>query len=543
MAAFQIASVFSDHMVLQREKPIRVFGWGEDGDTVTVTMAGRSQHTKVEGDRWEVLMPAFDAAESMEMTVASATGAGRTFYDIAIGEVWLAGGQSNMELEIHTMYRGEEILNEVNPINDRIRFYYTQKNAFMDEQFYAGERNSGWNTFSKDGARAWSAVGYLFARQLAEKFPGVTIGIIGCNWGGTSASCWMTEEALRDDRDTISYVNEYYQAIEGKSEEEQIREYHEYEEYDRAWNERQMKVYETLPGATWDDVLRIAGECKWPGPMNIMNPFRPAGLYTCMIDRVKPYTLRGFIYYQGESDDHKPQMYYKLFTRLIQEWRKYWKDDELPFLMVQLPAHRYSADPDYKHWPIIREAQMKAFENIRNTGIAVIMDCGEFSEIHPKNKFPVAERLALQAFYGVYGILEAKDAFGPLYNGTVLQTEDGGLELGFNYAADGFDIRHDMDVRRNAGMAEEDQSLSFEVAGRDKEYFPADSVKLEAGKITIYSSKVADPVYARYCWTNYGEAPIYGRNGLPLAPFRTCTEDERVVKETVKVDIQQKMEL
>ena len=542
MSEFRVASIFSDHCVLQRQKPIRFFGWGEDGDIVTVEMKGISQHGEVIDGKWEVLMPAFDSEKNVTVSIRTDSGREKIFHDVAIGEVWLAGGQSNMELEIQTMKDGEAYLARQDERNERIRFYYTQKNAYMDETFYEGERNSGWNLWEY-GPRAWSAVGYLFALELAERFPDQIIGIIGCNWGGTSCSAWMSEESLLEDRDTASYVEEYYAAIAGKTVEEQLKEYAEYEEYDRAWNERQMKVYETVPNATWDDVLRIAGECKWPGPMNCKNPFRPAGLYKCMIDRVKPYTIRGFLYYQGESDDHKPGMYYKLFTRLIREWRTYWKDNELPFLMVQLPMHRYSADPDYKHWPLIREAQMEAFQTVKNTGIAVIIDSGEFSEIHPKDKLPVAHRLALQAFSQVYHCISDKDAFGPIYNGSILQTNEGGLELGFSYAEDGFDIHHDPIARKNAGISENDTSLSFELAGTDKIFYPADRVTLKKGTIELASEKVPSPVYARYCWTNYGETPIYGKNGIPLAPFRTAKDDEREAKETVKVEIQQKMEL
>lgn len=111
-----------------------------------------------------------------------------------------------------------------------------------------------------------------------------------------------------------------------------------------------------------------------------------------MVSRVCPYTIKGFLYYQGESDDHKPDSYYTLLTSLIRLWREKWGDDELPFIIVQLPMFKYAADPDYKHWCKIREAQMRAYKTVKNTGIAVISDCGEFNEIHPKNKVPVGEK-------------------------------------------------------------------------------------------------------------------------------------------------------
>ena len=201
-------------------------------------------------------------------------------------------------------------------------------------------------------------------------------------------------------------------------------------------------------------------------------------------------------------------MYYKLFRGLIDLWRRDWGDDELPFLMVQLPMHRYKADPDWKHWCLIREAQMKAYKTIKNTGIAVITDCGEFNEIHPKDKVPVGERLALQAMYHVYGDKSVK-AFGPMYKGLLFK--GGEIELMFDYAEDGFETKG--------------QPSGFEIAGEDKKFVPADMV-IEGGRITVSSKEVAEPKYVRYLWTNYGDVTIYGRNGIPLAPFRTCENDE-----------------
>lgn len=547
MAQFHVASVFSSNMVLQREKPVCIFGSGEDGDCISVFFMNRQFSANVAGERWRITLPPMEAGENYEMLVRSArTGAETRFYNIAVGEVWLAGGQSNMELELQTMYRGGETLADTSYDAGRVRFYYTQKNAYMDELFFEQEANSGWSEFSSEGARAWSAVGYLFAKRIAKEL-GCIVGVIGCNWGGTSASAWMSEAALADDADTKSYLDEYERAIEGKTEAEQLREYAEYEIYQNAWYERQMKLYETKPDATWAEVLELCGECKWPGPMNIKNPFRPSGLYHCMLERVMPYTLRGFLYYQGESDDHKPRMYYKLFTRMIHEWRKDWGDLNLPFLMVQLPMHRYEADPDYKHWCLIREAQMQAFQTVKNTGIAVIIDSGEFNEIHPKNKFPVGERLALQALYHVYHMLPEAEAFGPIYRNCYPNAE-GGLTLCFDHAEAGFDVRHDLQAQKNAGISESeaDHSLGFALAGADKVFYPAERVKLLNGEITLSADKVAAPVYARYCWTNYGEAPIFGKNGIPLAPFRTDIHDEASGSDKaqeVKTEIQQNMEL
>ena len=252
----------------------------------------------------------------------------------------------------------------------------------------------------------------------------------------------------------------------------------------------------------WEKANEILGDKNWPGPINCVNPFRPTGLFETMVSRVCPYTIKGFLYYQGESDDHKPDSYYTLLTSLIRLWREKWGDDELPFIIVQLPMFKYAADPDYKHWCKIREAQMRAYKTVKNTGIAVISDCGEFNEIHPKDKVPVGERLCLQAEKLFYG-MDVK-AFGPIYKS--LEYKNGGIELSFDHAENGFVVKG--------------EAQGFEIAGKDEEFVKAD-ITINGSKIFIKSDTVEKPLYARYNWFNYCEVTIFNETGIPLAPFRT----------------------
>jgi sialate O-acetylesterase len=226
-----------------------------------------------------------------------------------------------------------------------------------------------------------------------------------------------------------------------------------------------------------------------------------------MLMRVCPYTLKGFLYYQGESDDHKPNSYYRLFTNLIGLWREKWGDDELPFIMVQLPMFKYANDPDYKHWCLIREAQMRAYNTVKNTGIAVISDCGEFDNIHPVDKVPVGERLCLQAEKLAYGM--DVDADGPIFKSYIYR--DGGMELIFDHAENGFEVK---------GKA----VGTFEIAGEDKLFYRAEA-QLDGNRIFIKSDKVSVPKYARFDWFNWTDVVLYGKNGIPAAPFRTHRDD------------------
>ena len=561
MAELKTAAIFSDHMVLQRDKQIKIFGEGSEGRRVRVQLSGpdgiRKADAPVHNGRFVAVLMPLPAGGPYEMIVTD----GQKqigFSDIMIGEVWLAGGQSNMEYELQNADQGHEAMEQDREPN--VRFYYTQKIAYMDEHFFEAEAKTGWECFGDPGTGCWSAVGYFFARKLAKDL-GVTVGIIGCNWGGTSASAWMDRESLTEDSELRSYVDEYEEAIKGKSVEQQIAEYDAYEAYHAVWGKKAEECAKIDPMMPWNEILRRCGECQWPGPMCCKNPFRPSGLYECMLMRVCPYTMRGVIWYQGESDDHKPRMYEKLFTKMIRKWREYWDDTELPFLFVQLPMHRYQQDPDFKNWPIIREAQMNVYQMVKNTGIAIITEYSQFHEIHPKKKLPVGERLELQAMYQVYHKIPAEDAFGPLYrsyriceNAPEYCAKAGaGIELSFDYAQGGFEVRDEAD--RQDGFATQDQSdmqmqdsgaaapKGFEIAGEDKVFVPAQCI-IAGDKMYVYSEEVTSPRYVRYAWTNYMVVNIFGKkNRIPLAPFRTSCYDESTEQEMGKAQIQQVMEL
>ena len=524
MGDFSVAAVFSDSCVLQRDKCVKVFGSASDGKKVTAQYFGKTYETIAKNGVWVITLDPHAAAEGVTLII-SCDGEEKKFTDIAIGEVWVAGGQSNMEFELQNATAGEEMLK--NDVTPNVRYYYTQKRILMDDEFYEAEKNTGWSKFGPESARAWSAVGYVFAKKLADSL-GVTVGVIGCNWGGTSATCWMSREAIAENDITKPYLTDFDEAVKGKTDEEQIKEYQDYEEYDREWNEKAQAVYAEKPNASWDEVQKVVGPNLWPGPMSIINPFKcPGGLYKSMLKRIIPYTIKGVIFYQGESDDHKPFAYETLFPRMIKQWRDDWEDDSLAFMFTQLTMCRYEADPDYKHWCPIREAQQKTFDTVKNTGMAVIVDAGAFNDIHPKDKRPVGDRLYRQAMNVVYGKMTDDEANGPLYSHTVFTDK---ACVFFKHAQDGFDVKGD-------------EILGFEIAGDDKVFYPAKAQVFPKHECVMVSSdKVAKPAYVRYLWTNYGEVTLFGKNGIPAAPFRSSRHDQ---DEAVKADntIQQVMAL
>lgn len=517
------AAVFSDNMVLQRNKKIRVFGTADNGSRIRVSLLHKTAEAVCLNGKWIAYLPEFEAADGAVMEITDGKDTLR-FTNIAIGEVWLAGGQSNMELELQNADGGQEILQnagsgqrnlsddmETAEVLNRVRFYYTPKVAYECEALWEAENSSHWELFGKEEAAKWSAVGFFYALRLAETL-GVTVGIIGCNWGGTSASAWMSRDALMEQESTKSYVEEYENSEwVKKPEAEQIKDYEAYVAYHTDWERRAGEIYAKNSRESFDKVQEIVGPCRYPGPMNCANFTRPAGLYETMLKKLMPYTLRGFLYYQGESDEHKPDSYYTLLTRMMRQWREDFQDNTLFFLLVQLPMHQYEGTEDNKSWCVIREAQLRAYENIKNTGLAVIIDCGQFHEIHPRNKKPVGERLALQALYQVYDRIKAEEAFGPLYRDFLYR--DGGMEIFFYYAEEGFLVK--------------DAPSGFEIAGEDGIFYPAKAGFTERGSsVFLKAEQVERPRMARYLWTNYAKVNIFGKNGLPVAPFRTHQFDK-----------------
>jgi len=500
------AAVFSDNMVLQRGKNISVWGETDCIGTVRAEINGISAETVTENGKWELLLPPMQAGGPYVMTLSLDGKEFASFANVMIGEVWLCGGQSNMELELQNAKDGKEELESLTP-DMPIRFYYTNKVCTVEEAIEA-EKHAGWGVCDKEGSKAWSAVGYWFAKKLSREL-GVTVGLIGCNWGGTSGTNWIDEEHIRGCAETAPYMEEYDRLTKDVPPEEQKRAYDEYCEYDRKWNEQAMEYYKLGDRCPpWSELEKILGKNLWPGPRNDFNPFSPAKMFNSMLMRVCPYTLAGFLYYQGESDDHRPKSYYTLLTMLIRVWRECWGDDGLPFIMVQLPCHRFRNDPDFKNWAIIREAQMRTYLTVKNTGLAVALDCGEFNNIHPLDKKPVGDRLCLQAEKLVYGMDVKADA--PRYESYTVK----GSVMTVNCV--------------NAGEGLEaigDKLTGFEIAGRDKVFYPA-AAGLEGSCIILSSDKVTEPLYARYAWGNYPEFSVRGSSGLPLAPFRTSRNDE-----------------
>ena len=502
----RLASIFTDHMVLQRDKEIVVWGTcNNDSKNIVVTLNGNSINSIIKNGKWTASLPKMEAGGPYEMNV---TNEDETIIikDIMLGDVWLAGGQSNMELKLKDSLNGQEVVKGAG--NKNIRYYNTPRIPYIeDEDLKSGkilqEENEKWNLCTKETAGNLSAVAYYFAKDLSKKL-GVTIGIIDCNWGGTSVTCWISREYLDKEEAASSYLKVYDEIVRNKSDEQYDKELNEYNEEYPKWVERVDSLIKVKPKATWVEINEIAGRSPWPPPMGRKSAFRPAGLYKTMLSKVSPYGLKGFIYYQGEEDTYKASLYSDLMVLLIKQWRDDWQE-KLPFLFVQLPMFIGNGDKDDKYWAVLRDEQKKVYKTVEKTGLAIGIDCGEFDNIHPVEKETIGSRLAVEAFKIAYGIEGYKDY--PEYKSHEIIKDK--ILLYFNNMGNKIKIKGD-----------NENINSFEIADASLNYLQA-KVEIIENTIILSNDEISKPENARYAWTNYGETPIYSEFDLPLVPFTT----------------------
>lgn len=554
----RLAAIFKDGAVLQRDRKIKI--WGEtDCKTVYISLTNTegTELCKLDcnstDDRFEFEIGPFPAGGPFEIKVW--TDLEEVFLkDIYFGDVYLAGGQSNMEFELQNSKDGsKEVAESDDPY---IRFYYTPKVSYVGDELFEAERGTSWEKCELGKTGCWSAVGYYFAKAISEETGGedenVMIGIIGCNWGGTSASCWMSREKLLEYPETAVYVSDYDKATKGQVLEEYLKELAEYEVYQAEFDKNVGNYYATNENPSWEEAIKLFGENRYPGPMGPRNWTRPAGLYESMLKRIAPYGICGVLWYQGEEDDNRPYTYKRLLKSLTEEWSKEFENESLPFYIVQLPIFLNEAEEDDKNWPFIREAQSDiCFENV-NYGLAVSLESGEFHNIHPLNKETVGYRLAFQALYRYYGIYGEWEACGPRLESSYAEGDSVYAEIAC--CQSGLVIDGDDGFLEDVYFGDYlPEDSGFEIAGEDGVYYPAqaqyiksssiaskepeetdvygfsapteDELKGGSAVLRISSDKVSGPKYARYFWKNFGRVRVFGANGIPLAPFRTSRDD------------------
>ena len=485
--AVSVPSWLGSGMVVQHDKPILLEGSAGPGDEVRVLQGDFTAAVKADSDgKWSIELPARAAGSMPDIVIES--GNRIVLTDLLAGDVWFAAGQSNMEFKLRRAAGADEEISKAT--NDSIRFFKVGRQISRDA---AGDVRGSWQKCTPDTAADFSAVAYYFARDL-QKATGVPIGVICSAWGGTPGEAWLAPEITRNDPD--------YAAV-----------YTEWDEYRRNYPAIKKKYDEDMAAYEKKLAEPQAPDEKPPAkPLSKPHPDEnhkyPGVLFNGMISPLAGLPIKGFLWYQGESNKDRYAQYKKLLASLITDWRKRWDQGDLPFLIVQLANFKPRAvEPSDSGRTRVREAQAQVAREVLGCALAVTIDLGEVDDIHPLNKKDVGRRLALAAMQKVYG----KEIVGSGPTHRSVDFRNGEALVKFDSVGGGL-------VAGQDGRA--DKIEGFALAGEDQVWHWA-KARIEGNSVRVSCDAVPVPVALRYAWADNPPASLYNKEGLPTVPFRT----------------------
>ncbi|QDS96244.1 hypothetical protein FF011L_50520 [Roseimaritima multifibrata] len=472
VADVRLPNIFSDHMVLQRDQPNRVWGRADSGEQVTVKIGGQSHAATADAEgNWQVTLDPMKVGEPLELAVQGKNTV--TVKDILVGEVWICSGQSNMQWNVGNS--NDFDLEKAAANYPQIRMINYPR-VGTQEAVWSHDAHH-WMVCSPDTVGSFSAVGYFFGRQLYQTL-GIPIGLVNNAWGGSAAEAWVPRETLAKNPEMYGPMLKRWESMEEQAKTLQAK-------TDRS--DAEEKHLTNLKRAL-------------PGNQN------PGNIYNGVLKSHIGYGIRGAIWYQGESNAGRAYQYRDLFPLMISQWRSDWGQGDFPFYWVQLADFRPEvAEPGDSSWAELREAQTMTMDKLPNTGEAVIIDKGEAKDIHPRNKQIVGGRLARWALANEYGL--DMDYQSPRY--ASMEKEGNQIVLTFDKVGAGW---RPFDVNELRG---------FSIAGEDRKFVWADAEILPDGRIAVSSGEVAEPVAVRYAWAENPVVNLYNKDDLPLTPFRT----------------------
>ncbi len=479
-AEVKLAPPFKDHAVLQRDKPVPVWGTAKPEEEVVVAYRGQTLKTRADTDgRWQVDLAAMKAAkDAADLSVTGENAV--TIHDVVVGEVWFCSGQSNMAFSVGKTDNAEAEVKEANfPL---IRCFSAPRKV---SEVPLEETGGEWSVTTPETVRDFSAVAFYFGRDLYRKLD-VPIGLIKSSWGGTFIESWLSPKSLAATSLGPVVAQRWKEALEQYPELSK-----QYELASAQWKAREATA--TAAGKTFTKREPMAP----PGPGH---QYTPSGLYGGMVHPFRHYAIRGVLWYQGESNVSRANEYAELMKALVTGWREEFGQGDVPFLWVQLPKFGSTEAID---WAQLREAQAKTLALPATAqAVTVDFDLADPKNKHPTNKQPVSQRLAKIALAKFYGGKEASD--GPQFSS--MKKEGGAIEITFSHAD---------------GLTAKDQAPEgFEVAGSDKVFHPAEA-RIDGDKVTLKCAEVADPVAVRYAYRNFPAATLFNATGWPAEPFRT----------------------
>ena len=471
----------SSHMVLQRARPIHIWGWSDPGEKVTVTLHGTSRETAADSlGKWSVYLPPEPAGGPYELTVAGTNEL--VLEDVLIGDVWFASGQSNMEMPVQG-WPGAPLNNSAAEIaqadHPQIRLLQIPKKS---SDFPLRDAEASWRVCTPETVANFSAAAYFFGRDIQEREK-VPVGLIDATWGGTVAEAWLSLEAIASDAGLMPLF---------------------------ATRADMMKDQADVPlmlaqARRENEAARAAGRTPPPHPWH-PDPasWAPAGLFNGMVAPLTPLPIKGVIWYQGESNSRLAfaPLYVRLFPALISDWRAQWRQGDFPFIFVQISS--FTSGPG-ESWATIREAQRRTL-SLEETAMVVTIDIGNPDNVHPADKQTVGARLALAARALAYG--EEVEYSGPAFRQAV--PEGNVVRVWFDHTADGL-------VAKGGALR------GFEIAGQDGKFVSA-SARIDGLTVAVSSPQVTTPRYVRYGWANAPVVNLFNSVGLPASPFTSQQE-------------------
>jgi sialate O-acetylesterase len=477
-AQVTLSNIISDHMVIQRDLPVHIWGRSAPGDQVSVTFRDETKVvTANQFGRWNAYLKPGAAGGPFEMTVKGTAGNASpaiVIHDILVGDLWVASGQSNMEFELRKAATAASDLPEAG--NPRIRLLIVKKRAADYPQDSVD--TDGWAASTSETAKDFSAVAWYFVREIEQK-EHVPVGVIDSTWGGTVAESWVRLTALGED----AALNPLF-ASRGKMLDKAADTEAEIKDQKRQQDEARA-TGKPVPEFPWHPPLESWG---------------PGLLWNGMIAPLTPLPIRGAIWYQGESNSALQRFptYNRIMRALIEDWRKQWGVGAFPFLYVQISNFKSTPLED---WANLRQQQVETL-GLRNTAMAVTIDIGNPDDVHPKDKIDVGHRLALAARHLSYG--EDVKYWGPMFRQAT--SEGSAIRAWFD---------HGMGLTAKGG-----EETGFEVAGADGKFTPA-TAKIDGDTVVASSPDVATPVYVRYGWANSPKCNLFNGEGLPASPFNS----------------------
>ena len=541
-----VSNIFQTNMVLQRNKPIAIWGWADPGETVVVSFADQTVKTTAKMDRsWKVVLEPMPAQSTSRVMRIAGEDASLELENILIGDVWVLGGQSNMEFEISKVDDGAlEIVSANFP---QIRLLtMPQGNGFdsvrsferlheWSSWFSRHFRKGDWDVCSPETVKEFSAIGYVFGRRL-HMATQVPIGLIDASIGGTTVETWTPEAVLREIKghETQEKLREWRERIAGYDAQADLQE--------RIANYERRKKALAEQGNPLPADSRPPSDLR-PGPAADKN--RPGYCYAGVIRPLEGLGIKGAVFHQGFNNcfdgSAGARMYYQVFGEMIGAWRSAFQDAQLPFCIISLctagePQTRENyLEPMYDVGVLIREAQYRTFRDFYDAGDTGIGFASSFdlrkSWYHPQIKIPAGERAAKWALVSQYGLLEGRDAEQYWLPPSI---EDVAIDAGL--------IRLTMSTPVRTKDDSDGRMMGFAIAGRDRRFYPADvqwytdgSVdnrnrpRYQRDKLVLSSPLVPEPVHYRYAWARNPMGNIVNGRGVPIATQRS---DDWLLEET-----------